>query len=739
MSNSWSGTIKCEIEMPTEPTPDAADSITYTVKPPPGGAGGTFTENTGEESSLVFHCDMNEDEEPEDISITDFAGLTDEKDSFTAEVPLLILGQVVYRTLEFTETNKKSNKFKAEFTFSGGTTTEEWKITRISNYTGSGEGSYIPYNVRAKGIKNTSEYRLEYEGTKFELEEEDGWFYLKGKSKANRTKSHQSENKDNATDIGTNTDGKIDKKDKTKGDKVKFEFIKQEGFAKIYELKHGEPYLVLISNFDNSDLKENGIEIDKIKWPSDNGFDYASDWKYYIKGNRLLVAVNDDYSERQKSGSEWIKDNLPASDGKHQIKPDSENEISLQDALLVIGGIIAKSGEKEVNVTFRWLIDNDKVFNVFFRIKDTEPWTLAVNGKDSTVKYKIGEELQIPVKIEGLTGDKTGKVSVYLVQGAFPRKNADAPLNLQIEKTCRVAYLAGHSDYLNKYAEDTLKKTKEDYESVSPKGRYMLNYILLNDKDEANDYALNYFPVRSTTDKFPSFWRQIVLCSHGGDPINSIPSNQKEFYKKRVNWCHETGDGASYGLYPWYRDAYWNGSIDVLGNRSFQSQNSVEFRKRFEGNDTSWYEDEASEHFGTYFKVGDEIQSGILHSNLKSSITLGSNVSSPDELVDPASDLTMILDCCYSRWAWRHPLKCPTNLHKVMLKKSEDCQSDSKFFDTVFKKEGNEYVPREGSSYSLKYGKLGVGEHIAEHRSITFYYTIPVHVAGYIKMFDKTK
>lgn len=162
----------------------SCDTVTYYFgKRKPLEEDPEFSENEDEEDSSEFHGELNGLEAL--ITISEFSGLDDEvKDTLTAEVPFTYLGIVGTRTLDFTETGRKSKIFRARIVY-GGTppvTHDEWSVKKVKNLAGAPEGNYNPICIRVKGIANPDDYVIELEGQQFQLEEFDGNYYLKGGS-----------------------------------------------------------------------------------------------------------------------------------------------------------------------------------------------------------------------------------------------------------------------------------------------------------------------------------------------------------------------------------------------------------------------------------------------------------------------------------------------------------------------------------------------------------------------------
>ena len=74
--------------------------------------------------------------------------------------------------------------------------------------------------------------------------------------------------------------------------------------------------LFIYSNNDNSKILS--------KWPRQSDFNSDPEMEYYrtMQGLPVLIAVNDDYTELQKDGDKFIRDNQPVND-KHKIVEDT--------------------------------------------------------------------------------------------------------------------------------------------------------------------------------------------------------------------------------------------------------------------------------------------------------------------------------------------------------------------------------------------------------------------------------
>ena len=283
------------IHMPVEITDSTVDTLNYYfgVRDPleddPW-----FAERPKQPASLDFQGEL--EDLPAQVQILGQPPrLTQGIDAFSARVPIVVQGEIRTFTGVFTETTPTSNLFRLTLTFTipNPPPKEQWSVKDIINREGSGKGTYYPYNVRVKGIPDPENFLFEYDGTRYELEEYEGWFYLKGGSSGNRNQSHDPDDTGKARDIGTDSEGKLNRKLKAKDIPTGYKFIAREGFAAFAKKDVGNPYLAIISNCDNSSMVET-IEIDGVKWPKKSAFDYEQDLKYNLDGNTVLVAVNDD-------------------------------------------------------------------------------------------------------------------------------------------------------------------------------------------------------------------------------------------------------------------------------------------------------------------------------------------------------------------------------------------------------------------------------------------------------------
>ena len=184
---SGGGTVTfiANIYMPDEITDASADTVKYYFEErDPIDSDPVFAEKDDEPASSEFYGTLNETDAK--IAITNFSGLTNKKDTLTAEIPVIVNNTIVYITADFTETAKNSRIFrvKSTYTFPGGGANERWSVAGISNNTGTGKGIYVPTTVRVKGLVNPEQYLAEFSETEMDLEEHDGWYYLKGGSLA---------------------------------------------------------------------------------------------------------------------------------------------------------------------------------------------------------------------------------------------------------------------------------------------------------------------------------------------------------------------------------------------------------------------------------------------------------------------------------------------------------------------------------------------------------------------------
>ena len=186
-SGGGTATFIANIYMPQEITGTSVDSVKYYFdNRDPLDNDPVFAEKNDEPASSEFYGKLNELDTK--IAITNFSGLTNKKDTLTAEIPLIVNNQIVYITADFTETKKDSRIFRTTttYTFPGGNSTEKWKVSDISNNTGSGVGICTQKAIRVKGLSEDiikgMNVTLEND-SQFDLTKGDeGWFYIKGLS-----------------------------------------------------------------------------------------------------------------------------------------------------------------------------------------------------------------------------------------------------------------------------------------------------------------------------------------------------------------------------------------------------------------------------------------------------------------------------------------------------------------------------------------------------------------------------
>jgi len=181
------------IYMPQGITGTSVDTVQYYLgKRDPLPEDPVFRELPNEPASSVFHGNIwNIEKIDATVTITKFAGLTDKKDTLTAELSYIIEGESIkIFTAEFTETNKDSNIFRTEIDFQTiepSTTKVKWNVDKISNGEGSGEGFYAPFTMRVKGLENPEKYfgssnKNNTNIAKSELAPDNDWYYLVGGS-----------------------------------------------------------------------------------------------------------------------------------------------------------------------------------------------------------------------------------------------------------------------------------------------------------------------------------------------------------------------------------------------------------------------------------------------------------------------------------------------------------------------------------------------------------------------------
>ena len=180
-----SGTSVVNIYMPQAITDTSVDTVQYYLgKRDPLPKDPFFSELPDEAASSVFHGNL--DGIDAIVTITKFTGLTDKKDTLTAELSYIVDGEArKIFAADFTETKKDSNIFRTEIdwqTVAFTTTTTKWNVDKIINGKGS-NSSYLPSLVRIKGYSKADELNIKLDDEySFDLEEKDGWFYLKGGS-----------------------------------------------------------------------------------------------------------------------------------------------------------------------------------------------------------------------------------------------------------------------------------------------------------------------------------------------------------------------------------------------------------------------------------------------------------------------------------------------------------------------------------------------------------------------------
>ena len=182
-SGGGTATFIANIYMPQEITNTSVDTVKYYFENrDPLDTDPVFAEKNDWPESSEFYGKLNDLDAK--IAITNFPGLTNKKDTLTAEIPVIVNSQIVHITAEFTETKKDSRIFRKTVTYTipPVSSTVKWKVANISNKEGN-DTSYLPGTVRIKGLSPPVNFVAKLdEDTTFNLEEKDGWLYLKGGS-----------------------------------------------------------------------------------------------------------------------------------------------------------------------------------------------------------------------------------------------------------------------------------------------------------------------------------------------------------------------------------------------------------------------------------------------------------------------------------------------------------------------------------------------------------------------------
>jgi len=281
-------------------------------------------------------------------------------------------------------------------------------------------------------------------------------------------------------------------------------------------------------------------------WPKASPFDESPSERNYQKdGYPVLVAVNDDYTEKQKKSGEWVKDNI-AGDADGIVELDK----SLQNGKLYVPIDIADS-------RLKWQFTEN--IKVWWKLPGADDWT-EIPKEDGT-EFKKFTDGMIPLKLEGITKG-SARLEVTFIIGKIEIKDS---FNYKVLPTVRMVACYGKFEkvhdpiksmvsYLNKELKPIVKK-------VAPKGRFELRVKKASRKLVVL-CAKNQYPHRNPQYRYPHYWTHFFLFAHGGKPVYTSLNPFCEKYEDRAPKNPE--DILKNGV----AVAKYNDNTDLLGDTS---------------------------------------------------------------------------------------------------------------------------------------------------------------------------
>ena len=523
-------------------------------------------EETGTDT-LVFAGTFNE--HPANITITDFSGFHEESvDSFTVEFPFLALDEIVYLKAKFEETGPKTGIFRYCYTIPETPLQYKWEVTHIDNGRGAGAGVYNPMTIRVKGINDITDFQLKLQDKIFEIEKGDeGWCYIKGKSKNIFSPSQDPENP--STEI------------------ISLYSTLDDAIAK---MNFSQRYLVtyfIYNKMEKLEVARIRAERQKVDIGMDSNrdgtIDFKEDKKYvfwvnddddYIHNDENMDQEDDNLNGEGNSGTPFKKDCL---DDKIDCLRDLEDFSRLN---LKISEELRDRIKKKKDIKFFFRFEpeeGDPKINLFEAINDNFDYIENKDtgnqqiGKDKILQIR-NEEMELDPKYLSVDkeiypfifeGRQTGKGTInFYAKDSTGRIVCTSKIELEIKllKELYDKFYVGHSGDVSLGEVD--KEFKKNWESTFPvesDGKYILlvhGWNVFEDEKESsiaetvfkrlwwqgNKYRIGLFSWPTPT-SFDTFNRGEFRAWNSGYPLKNLLKKLNETYKGNVNvLAHSMGN-----------------------------------------------------------------------------------------------------------------------------------------------------------------------------------------------------
>ena len=646
-----------------------------------------FQEEIGEEDSKEFKGQLSNLDCK--VTITEFTDLSDtERDTFAAEFPIVFGDQIIKYNGIFLETKKNSKIFRTIISYGGTppTTEKQWSLDTVTIDVPSANSTYRPINIRIKGLLDNSP-TINYQGKQLEIERSGEFFYLKGGSLGHFISIPTSNSQ---LSLLLATESTTPFKIKNEDDVAFLLSIHSNNTdIDVAEIRGTVFFMALVSNVDNSEKAQREIDGYSFCCGVDNGFQNSDEeFLRSLRGDRLLIAVNDGYTKLAQVANEYVKDNVMIN-GEYTI--DAEKETSLQDGVLILSSL----SDKDVKGEFQWFNSKKSRMNLWVK-NSSGQWELVEfnqNGtwsekKELTIEAK--QTRKIEFKLEGLSPLDNGILSCRfsLTNGSSANQLLDSNnLNCSILPTYRVGLYTCASDMYNgdneKEGDKKLLKSKIEFvDKISPKGRFQVIHRYVDDFRTVLDGSDGTF--KDGNKSFKDYWDRFFIHTHGGAP--SMTVNPGFDY----NACLDESDN----IYKEFYAALACGGGNGPGT-AFAANNVKDFKK---------YLILAAEK---YLKNGNEIQNKC--TNISSRLQIGRILHAVSDFNGYTPSVNTVISSCFSRWVW-----APTSITKLGRCK-EDLNKISNKFDDYFKIELNNQqqqiaIPRRSYEDAVPVA-IGVGVH----------------------------
>jgi len=353
--------------------------------------------------------------------------------------------------------------------------------------------------MRVKGVGlDFSKFTISMEDkVKFDLEEHDGWHYIKGNSVkttfVRKTKNSQSSVLKISDDAGNKLEVVF-----TEDKKLRVDLKEADSSKKVSDYRISHEFFYASANTDNC------VDKDLNGWPDESEFKNNDVEKaLQLAGLPLLVAVNDDFDKNGKDRDNEINELLNMNQDKQ-----------LQKGLLSLGKKIPDTAKLQLTY-------DESRLRIWFR-KDKK-WTAIKSGEEYDVKTFKLMAGKVDILFEGMSKGYLDVKAEVIEKGNILFSDT---LNVEVQPTARVIFFLGdredeiiekYYNYLNKL--QAMMKVK----TVAPSGRFDIEIksgfsVNKNDLHEVLSRGSNL-----TDPPCQNYWTHIYLGSHGSFPIFCAP------------------------------------------------------------------------------------------------------------------------------------------------------------------------------------------------------------------------